>query len=231
MKGTWVSMAVLAALAAGMLAEGSCGRGQQLVGIQIQPNSEMIGRSDLPVIDDAGYHIQLAALGTYIHPPVTKDITDQVTWVATDTQMFSIDSSGLLTATGRACGTSLVSAALTTNNSEGGISSSGAVVTGYMTAGVVCFTSSGGGSGNPALTLTFTGLGSGTVASSPPGFSCTSPQACVTQAFTAGTAITLTATPNGSSTFGGWSNCPGTISTNVCSFTAGPNETLTVTFN
>jgi hypothetical protein len=231
MKGKWLTITALAVLAAGMLAEGSCGRSQQLVGIQIQPNSETIGATNIPVIADAGYHVQLTALGSYIHPPVTKDITDQVTWASSDQQMFSINSTGVLTATGNACGATLISAALTTNTSQGGISSSGAVVTGYMTANVTCFTNSGGGSGDPALTLTFLGNGSGTVLSSPPGFSCTNPGPCVSQAFVAGTTLTLTANPNSGSTFGGWSQCPGTISTNVCSFTLGTSVTVNVTFN
>jgi Divergent InlB B-repeat domain len=231
MRGKWISLVVLAAAASALLAASSCARSQQLVTIQIQPSSETIGATTTPLAADAGYHVQLTALGGYIHPPVTKDITDQVTWVSTDPQMFSINSTGVLTATGNSCGTALISASLTTNTSEGGISSSGAVVTGYMTAGVVCFTSSGGGSGNPILTMSFLGTGTGTVTSSPSGFSCTNPGPCATQAFIAGTPITLTATPNSGSTFGSWTNCPTTPSANVCAFTVAADENLTVTFN
>jgi len=52
------------------------------------------------VIDNAGAGVQLRALGSYIHPPVTKDITNKVTWASNDTRMFSVSSTGLLTATG-----------------------------------------------------------------------------------------------------------------------------------
>jgi hypothetical protein len=231
MKGKWLSILLLAAAGAALLAAASCGRDQQLVAIQIQPAVETIGASNIPVQADAGQQVQLRALGSYIHPPVTKDITNEVTWASNDTQMFTVNSTGLLTATGNACGGTLVSATVMTNTSAGGISSSGSIVTGYMTANLTCFTSSGGGSGNPALTLIFQGVGGGIVVSAPAGFSCTNPGPCVTQAFVSGTALSLTATANSGSTFGGWSGCPTTTSNNVCSFTLGTDTTLTVTFN
>jgi hypothetical protein len=230
MRGKWLGVVVLAAVAAVMLAAASCGRSQQLVTIQIQPSSETIGAINIPVAADAGYHVQLSALGGYIHPPVTKDITDQVTWVSSDPQMFSINSTGLLTATGDACGSALISAALTTNTSEGGISSSGAVVTGYMTANVVCFTGTGTGSG-PEVAVTFGGSGSGSVTISPAGTTCSSStQPCFAQ-FPVGTVVTLTAAAASGSTFGGWTDCPTSTSTNVCSFTLEQNTFVTVAFN
>jgi hypothetical protein len=121
----------------------SCGHDQQLVDISIQPATETFGAATIPVSADAGLNVQLRALGDYIHPPVTKDITDQVTWASNDTQMVTVSSTGLLTATGVACGSSLVSATVNTNKSTGNLSSSGAIVTGYMTANVVCFTGTG----------------------------------------------------------------------------------------
>lgn len=118
----------------------SCGHDQELVSIAITPLVETFGASDIPVPDDRGLNVQLRALGTYIHPPVTKDITDQVTWTSNTPQMVTVDSTGLITATGETCGNSIISATLTTNQSAGQISSSGALVTGTMTANVVCFT-------------------------------------------------------------------------------------------
>jgi hypothetical protein len=58
----------------------SCGHDQQLVSISIAPSTETFGASNIPVSADAGLNVQLRALGTYIHPPVTKDITNQATW-------------------------------------------------------------------------------------------------------------------------------------------------------
>jgi hypothetical protein len=114
-----------------------------------------------------------------------------------------------------------------TNKSSGGISSSGAIVTGSMTASVVCFTSSGSG---PALTVTFAGAGTGTVTSSPTALNCTSPTACLDQ-FTSGTTVTLTAAPNTGSAFGSWLNCDTSASTNPCMVTLTSNRIVTATFN
>jgi hypothetical protein len=75
------------------------------------------------------------------------------------------------------------------------------------------------------LTTTMSGTGSGTVSSSPSGTSCGS--GCLS--FAAGTVATLTATPNSSSTFAGWSGtCSGT---GVCTLTMNANQTVTATFN
>jgi hypothetical protein len=71
---------------------------------------------------------------------VTKDITSQVTWASNTPQMVIVDSKGLITVTGDACGGTIISATVTTNSSAGDISSSGALVTGSMNANVVCFT-------------------------------------------------------------------------------------------
>jgi len=115
-----------------------CGHEQQLVSIDVEPNTETFGSTTTQVSADAGANVQLRALGTYIHPPVTKDITNQVTWTSNTPQMVTVNSSGLITATGLACGNTLISATVNTNKSSGGISSSGAIVTGTMTANVTC---------------------------------------------------------------------------------------------
>jgi len=150
MNGKWLSVIALVVVASALLTV-SCGHSQQLVSIQIQPATETFGASNIPVQLNAGSQVQLRALGTYIHPPVTKDITDQVTWASNSPQMMTVNATGLLTATGDACGGTLVSATVNTNTSAGGLGSSGAIVTGYMTGNVVCYTGTGGGSGNPVL--------------------------------------------------------------------------------
>jgi hypothetical protein len=117
----------------------SCGHEQQLVSLDIQPQGEIFGASNIPVFENAGAHVQLRAIGTYIHPPVTKDITDQVTWSSNTPDMVTVNSTGLITATGLACGATTITATVNTNKSPGGIDSSGAIVTGSMTASVVCY--------------------------------------------------------------------------------------------
>ena len=213
MSRKWLGIIALIAAATTLLSVTSCGDPQTLQSITIQPGTETFGASDTPVIDNRGATVQLRALGNYLHPPVTKDITNQVTWVSNTTQMFTVNSTGLLTATGLACGGTLVSATLQTNTDGSGLSSSGAIVTGYMTANVVCFTStsSGGGAAEPTLTVNFLGSGTGTVTSSTSGFSCASTEVSCVDSFPSGTTVTLTATPIAPSTFGGWSGgCTGT---------------------
>lgn len=203
----------------------SCGHDQQLVGITIQPAAETFGAPD------PGLNVQLRALGSYIHPPVTKDITNQVTWASNTPQLATVTATGLLAPAGiDACGGGLVSATLTTNNA-GTVSSSGAAVIGYMNVTVNNLSVKGcpgfGGGTSPILTVAFLGVGSGTVTSSPSGINCTS--AC-SGSFTSGTAVTLTATPNTGSTFGSWSGCD-TVTGQVCTVTLNNSLTVTVTFN
>ena len=217
----WVAAGVLLFSALNLL---TCARDQELVSISVQPATETFGAADIPVTSDAGLNVQLRALGSYIHPPVTKDITNKVVWASNSTNMVTVNSTGVLTATGTACGNALVSATVTTNTSAGNISSSGAIVTGYMTANVVCFTGTG-----PVVTVNFAGVGTGTVTSSPPGLGCASPTTC-SSSFPTGTNLTLTATPTGTSTFGNWSGCQ---STGTACFINNltNNVTVTVTFN
>jgi Bacterial Ig-like domain (group 2)/Divergent InlB B-repeat domain len=198
----------------------SCGHDQQLVSISIQPTTETFGASNIPVSANAGSTVQLRALGSYIHPPVTKDITTQVTWASNTPDIATVDSTGLLTATGLACGDSLVSATVTTNNS-GAVSSKGALVTGSMTANVICFSGTG-----PVLMVSVSGNGS--VSSSPAGITC--PTLC-SASFVSGSTIVLTATPNSGATSVSWSNCQ-VISAESCSVNnLTSNLTVTATFN
>ncbi len=225
MNRKWVGVVLLVAAACSLSSLSSCGRSQQLVSIQVQPTVETVGASNIPVIQDQGFQVQLRALGTYIHPPVTKDITSQTTWNSNTPQMFTVDSTGLLTATGNACGATLVSATANTNDSSGGISSSGAVVTGYMTANVVCFSGTG-----PTVTVDFGGTGTGTISSSPSGLGCfATPSTSCTGSFPTGSSVTLTASPNG--TFGGWAGCTIDSGTTCTLQDLTNNVTVTATFN
>lgn len=225
MNGKWLSIVILVAAASMLLGLNSCAHNQELVSIAIQPGTETVGASNVPVIQDTGFQVQLRALGTYIHPPVTKDITSQATWNSNTPQMFTVTPGGLLTATGDSCGATLVSATVNTGNSSGGISSSGAVVTGYMTANVVCFSGTG-----PTVTVDFAGTGSGTISSSPPGLGCSSTAgSSCTGSFPTGSSVTLTADPNG--TFGGWAGCTINAGTTCTLQDLTNNVTVTATFN
>lgn len=215
----WFGLALVCAIGILVL---SCGDPQELVSIAIQPGSETFGSSNIPVSLDAGLTVQLRALGSYLHPPATKDITDQVTWATDDAQMVTVNSTGLATATGQVCGTALISATETTGHNGSGVSSSGAAVTGNMTVNVTCFTGTG-----PTITVDFVGTGTGTVSSTPSGLGCS---ATCTGSFPTGTPVTLTAVVT-TGTFGGWAGCDSTSGT-ACIINSLTNDiTVTVTFN
>jgi hypothetical protein len=77
-----------------------------------------------------------------------------------------------------------------------------------------------------SLTVTKLGSGSGTVTSSPSGIDC---GATCTAAFSNGTMVTLTATPDAGSTFTGWSgDCTGT---GPCVVTMDQDRAVTATFD
>jgi hypothetical protein len=206
----------------------SCGHDQELQSIEVQPANETFGATNIPVNLNAGLSVQLRALGHYIHPPVTKDITSQVTWASSDSQMITVNSAGLITATGNVCGTgTVVSATVQTNHSTSGQSSSGAIVTGNMNASVTCFT---GAAAGPVLTITFLGSGSGNVTVTSASTNLTCQQSCGVP-FTSGAGpITLTAATSG--TFGGWgASCP-SINGPVCTInTINADTDVDVTFN
>jgi len=74
-----------------------------------------------------------------------------------------------------------------------------------------------------------TGTGNGTVTSSPAGINCGSD---CTKSYSSGTSVTLTATPDGNSTFAGWSgDCTGSGNTCALSMTAAKNATATFNAN
>jgi hypothetical protein len=204
-------------LVAGMLVSlSSCGHDQELTQITVQPNTETFGASNIPVPDDTGLQVHLRALGTYIHPPVTKDITSQVTWTSNTPQMVSADSTGTITATGNACGNTLVSATLKSNN--------GGIQTGFMTATVVCFT--GTGPTGPTLIVHITGTG--TVVSSPIGIGCSVTCGFI---FPTGTPVMLTASPSPpTATTVTWAGCDSNPAANQCNVTMNANRTVNVTF-
>jgi phospholipase C len=87
------------------------------------------------------------------------------------------------------------------------------------------FTSSGSTGSSYQLTITAPAAGTGIVTSSPAGISC--PTACLAT-FTAGTEVTLTATPAANYTFAGWSGaCSGT---SACIVDMNAAETVSATF-
>ena len=80
MSRKWFSILTLIAAATLLLSLSSCAFNQHLVSIQVVPPGA--------TFNSVGASIVFKAMGTYEHPPSTKDITDLVTW--------SVDSQGLV---------------------------------------------------------------------------------------------------------------------------------------
>ena len=197
----------------------SCARDQKLVSITVMPNNVTFG--------GPGLNVQYTAIGNYIHPAETKDITTKVIWASDATQVISFNTPaqpGLATSQ-LGCGTGIdISATVFSNPSN---PSRGSVTFGTATANVTCMTGSGGS--GPLLAVGISSGGTGTITSSPAGISC--PSTCSAN-FPSGTAITLTATPTGTSTSVTWNSGCDMTSGNVCTINSLTADLLvTATFH
>jgi len=223
MKRSYIGLALGALVAVGtVLSLPSCGHDQKLVSLAVQPASPGF---TFPV-PNAGATGQYKAYGTYIHPPATKDVTSQAVW-AVDDQVVSINA-GLVTTNG-SCGSADVSA--TMPEGTGGASN---IVVGYSFVTVEDTTNPhcpGGSASNGELVVGFGGNGVGTVTSEPAGISC--PGSCGALFPTIDSPVTLTATPNATSSFGFWTGCTaGSIPTQCpVPLVGGGIVSVTATFN
>jgi uncharacterized repeat protein (TIGR01451 family) len=78
------------------------------------------------------------------------------------------------------------------------------------------------------LTVTEAGKGSGTVTSNPSGINCVS---TCSAGYLQGTTVSLSATPQGTSVFAGWSGACTGSDPNGCNIAMGANQTVTATFS
>lgn len=216
MSRKWFGFAILIAIATMLLNASSCGFNQHLVSIQIAPASGTFGAAA------SGAFFNFSAVGTYIHPPANKDITNLVTWGTDNPQVVQITSAGVASP-GASCGVANISASF--YDSPNLVTSNSSTITVDGPASLGC-TPSGP---EPILTVSFAGTGTGTVTG---GVSCSTPSACSDQ-FPIGTTVTLAASPTGTSTFGGWTNCNSTSGSDatVCTVILENNLTVTATFN
>ena len=213
----WFGVSALVVVASALLTLASCAHNQHLVSINILPGNGTFG-----AVDPALF-FQYRAYGTYVHPPKTVDITNQVTWQSDNPQVAQVTSIGVVSPNTN-CGVAQIFA--TMHDSPNDIVSNQVSITVNGPASFGC-TPAGA---PPVLTIAFAGAGSGTVTGT--GISCNTPNSC-TASFTAGTSLTLTATATGTSSFGGWSGCNSTsgVGNSVCSVLIENNVTVTATFN
>jgi hypothetical protein len=119
-------LAVFATLMLAVLLLPSCGFKRQLVSITMIPAKATLG--------GPGLTLQFQAIGNYIHPPDSRDITNSATWTSAATDVVSVDPHGLAES-GEACGTNITITA--TAHSDPHDSSSGIVI-GTAAVDVTC---------------------------------------------------------------------------------------------
>lgn len=111
MNRNWFNLLLICSAA---LFVSSCGSGQQLVGISVTPASVVFGGTDPSLF------VQLTATGSYIHPPATKDITNQVTWTSSVVQVAQVTATGKVSPS-TDCGVAGITASLLTNHPSGNV--------------------------------------------------------------------------------------------------------------
>jgi hypothetical protein len=206
MSRKWFSILALIAAATFLFNLSSCGFNQHLVSIQVVPPGA--------TFNSIGASIIFKAMGTYEHPPATKDITNQVTWSVDSQNLVSITDTSLVTALS-ICGSGNLYANYYDSPNE---------VTGsaFLT---------GGGAGTAAcnqaiLTVSITNAG-GSVADSTGAINC--PGTCSAD-YPLGSAIGLTATLGPGQTSVSWTNCNGGSTATTCDVTLNVDTTVTATF-
>jgi hypothetical protein len=189
-------------MVAALLSFPSCGHDSKLVSIDIQPTS-------FTFLTPAGGTEQYIAIGTFIHPPATRDVTAQATWKVDDGIVTM--NAGSVSPNG-GCGGGTISASLP--EGTGGASN---IVIGFATVTVedptnpIC----PGGGKQATLSVNVTPVGDGAVTSLTGGISC--PTACIS-AFPVGASVGLTATPAPNHSFVSWTGCTSS-SGNTCTVT------------
>jgi hypothetical protein len=208
MKRSSIVLALGALITIGTLVSlPGCGHSQKLVGITVSPSGFTF------LVPDPTLQVQYTATGSYIHPPATKDITDQVTWKADFAQLVTFSGPGLVSPEGDHCGVANISATLPVGT--GGASN---VVIGYSTVTVnnPAVPACPGGGTQGTLSVQISPPGTGTVTSLTSGINC--PAVSCIAVVPTGSSIALTATPTSGHTFLIWQGCT-TSSTNTCTVT------------
>ena len=209
MKRSYIGLALGALVMVGAeLILLSCARDQQLVSLTVQPSGGFTF-----LVPDPALTAQYTATGTYIHPPATKDITNQVMWKVDFPELitFSASTPGLVSPQGNHCGVANISA--TAPVGTGGASN---IVIGYSTVTVndpAVATCPGGGTQGTLSVQILPSASDGTVTSLTFGINC--PSAACIAVVPVGTSVALTATPSSGHSFVSWQGCT-TTSNNNC---------------
>jgi hypothetical protein len=76
----------------------SCGFKRKLVSITLIPDTATLTGVDV--------QLQFQAIGNYVHPPDSRDITNSVVWTSAAPQIVDVNQAGLATS-GNGCGTNI----------------------------------------------------------------------------------------------------------------------------
>jgi hypothetical protein len=222
MKRSYIGLALGALVVVGaVLSLPSCGHSQKLVSLEIQPATFTFLEPYPTTVTE-----QYTAIGTYIQPPATMDVTNQATWKIDD-GIVTMKAPGLFTPSGPPqgsppntlppCGVGNISA--TVPEGTGGASN---VVIAYATVTVDNPTQSACPGGNTEGTLSVQiapASNYGTVTSLSYGINCPSVTCIVV--VPVGASVALTATSNSGFSFASWTGCTTTSGANgsVCAVT------------
>jgi uncharacterized repeat protein (TIGR02543 family) len=216
----WLALSALVAVG-GVLSLPSCGNEKQLVNVQVHPATALYPTPNSGQVD-------FSAIGTFIHPPSTQNVTTQVTWSTDVPELLTLNYQGVAGAvapSGTGCGIADIIA-----TGKEGTGGSGNIVIGYATVTVNDPTNPlcpGGSATQAVVTVNIQpNIADGTVTSVPAGINCHSGGVCGAQ-FTVGTTMTLSETPASGETFVGWTGgCVGSGTT--CSITVPSGSTNVV---
>jgi hypothetical protein len=210
MKRSYIALALGALVTVGaVLSLPSCGHSQKLVSLEIQPGTFTF-LDPYPTGTE-----QYTAIGTYIHPPATMDVTNQVTWKIDD-GVVSMTTPGLFTPAPGYCGGGNISA--TVPEGTGGASN---IMIAYATVTVDNpeVSTCPGGNTEGTLSVQITPNGGGTVTSLTYGINC--PSVTCIAVVPVGASVALTAAANSGYSFLTWTGCTTTTGANgsVCTAT------------
>jgi len=204
MKRNYVGFALAALVALGAsLSLSSCARSQKLVSLQIQPPTHTF-LDPYPTGTE-----QYTATGTYIHPPETRDVTNEATWTIDD-GVVTMSTPGLFTPAKGYCGGGNISASV-----PEGTGGSGNIVIAYATVTVDDPTQVNCPGYGSEVELSVQVSGPGTVTSTVGGISC--PTQCIAPV-AVGQSVGLTANPDAGYMVNWLSGCTSFVG-NDCSVT------------
>lgn len=219
MGNRWLKSLLSAALALIATSWLSCGQDHKLVAIEIQPAAGF----KFPTPDPNSQGV-FTAIGTYVHPPGTADITSKVTWKTDVPQLLVINGGVVSPQPGNVCGIADVYANF---NSGGNFVTNFATVIVNDSTRAIC---PGGSATQAVVTVSITPSDGGVVTSVPAGIACGGSGVCGAQ-FTIGSTMALIATPSGVHTFKAWSGCTSSTRTTCSILVPLGGTSAAVTFN